>query len=88
MVSADTPIVFSKACELSILELTVRAWLQTEKEEGSEKNQNKTESLTAEITESSYDDQRCDKSMESKAKQTVEPDAREGYWMGKRHLSL
>nr|XP_023893372.1 nuclear transcription factor Y subunit C-2-like [Quercus suber]POE59809.1 nuclear transcription factor y subunit c-2 [Quercus suber] len=31
MVSADTPIVFSKACELSILELTVRAWLQTEK---------------------------------------------------------
>ncbi|XP_075633380.1 nuclear transcription factor Y subunit C-10-like [Castanea sativa] len=31
MVSADTPIVFSKACELFILELTVRAWLQTEK---------------------------------------------------------
>ncbi|XP_044504657.1 nuclear transcription factor Y subunit C-10-like [Mangifera indica] len=30
MISADTPIVFSKACELFILELTLRAWLQTE----------------------------------------------------------
>jgi nuclear transcription factor Y gamma len=30
MVSADTPIVFSKACELFILELTLRSWLQAE----------------------------------------------------------
>jgi nuclear transcription factor Y gamma len=30
MISADTPAVFSKACELFILELTLRAWLQTE----------------------------------------------------------
>ncbi|KAJ4707041.1 Nuclear transcription factor Y subunit C [Melia azedarach] len=30
MISADTPIVFAKACELFILELTLRAWLQTE----------------------------------------------------------
>ncbi|XP_012078033.1 nuclear transcription factor Y subunit C-2 isoform X2 [Jatropha curcas] len=30
MISADTPILFSKACELFILELTLRAWLQTE----------------------------------------------------------
>lgn len=30
MISADTPAIFSKACELFILELTLRAWLQTE----------------------------------------------------------
>ncbi|KAL6978124.1 hypothetical protein U1Q18_045889, partial [Sarracenia purpurea var. burkii] len=30
MISADTPILFSKACELFVLELTVRAWLHTE----------------------------------------------------------
>ncbi|XP_052480696.1 nuclear transcription factor Y subunit C-2 [Gossypium raimondii] len=30
MISADTPILFSKACELFILELTLRAWLHTE----------------------------------------------------------
>ncbi|GMI73440.1 hypothetical protein HRI_001013300 [Hibiscus trionum] len=30
MISADTPILFSKACELFILELTLRAWLKTE----------------------------------------------------------
>ncbi|XVF20712.1 hypothetical protein REPUB_Repub12eG0026700 [Reevesia pubescens] len=30
MISADTPVLFSKACELFILELTLRAWLQTE----------------------------------------------------------
>lgn len=30
MISADTPILFSKACELFILELTLRSWLQTD----------------------------------------------------------
>ncbi|XVE72135.1 hypothetical protein DITRI_Ditri11bG0014300 [Diplodiscus trichospermus] len=30
MISADTPVLFSKACELFILELSLRAWLQTE----------------------------------------------------------
>ncbi|CAK7344229.1 unnamed protein product [Dovyalis caffra] len=29
MISSETPILFSKACELFILELTLRAWLQT-----------------------------------------------------------
>ncbi|KAJ6752842.1 NUCLEAR TRANSCRIPTION FACTOR Y SUBUNIT C-10 [Salix koriyanagi] len=29
MISAETPILFAKACELFILELTLRAWLQT-----------------------------------------------------------
>ncbi|KAJ6926534.1 histone-fold-containing protein [Populus alba x Populus x berolinensis] len=29
MISAETPLLFSKACELFILELTLRAWLQT-----------------------------------------------------------
>ncbi|KAG8662502.1 nuclear transcription factor Y subunit C-1 isoform X2 [Manihot esculenta] len=30
MISADTPILLSKACELFILELTLRSWLQTQ----------------------------------------------------------
>ncbi|KAF8390079.1 hypothetical protein HHK36_024600 [Tetracentron sinense] len=30
MISADTPVLFSKACELFILELTLRSWLRTE----------------------------------------------------------
>ncbi|XP_058082638.1 nuclear transcription factor Y subunit C-2-like [Magnolia sinica] len=30
MISADAPVLFSKACELFILELTLRSWLQTE----------------------------------------------------------
>ncbi|OMP04708.1 hypothetical protein COLO4_09382 [Corchorus olitorius] len=30
MISAETPILFSKACELFIMELTVRAWLRAE----------------------------------------------------------
>ncbi|KAL4178989.1 hypothetical protein AMTRI_Chr13g117900 [Amborella trichopoda] len=30
MISAETPILFAKACELFILELTLRAWLHTE----------------------------------------------------------
>ncbi|EXC20540.1 Nuclear transcription factor Y subunit C-2 [Morus notabilis] len=30
MISADTPILFSKACELFIMELTLRSWMQTE----------------------------------------------------------
>ncbi|GMH04330.1 hypothetical protein Nepgr_006169 [Nepenthes gracilis] len=30
MVSAESPVVFSKACELFILELTLRAWLFAE----------------------------------------------------------
>ncbi|KAF9664010.1 hypothetical protein SADUNF_Sadunf17G0111600 [Salix dunnii] len=29
MISAETPVLFAKACELFILELTLRAWLQT-----------------------------------------------------------
>jgi nuclear transcription factor Y gamma len=30
MISAETPVVFGKACELFILELTHRAWMHTE----------------------------------------------------------
>ncbi|KAF9591865.1 hypothetical protein IFM89_008911 [Coptis chinensis] len=30
MISADAPILFSKACELFILELTLRSWMHTE----------------------------------------------------------
>ncbi|KAJ9173035.1 hypothetical protein P3X46_016211 [Hevea brasiliensis] len=30
MISANTPILLSKACEIFILELTLRSWLQTE----------------------------------------------------------
>ncbi|GAV90119.1 CBFD_NFYB_HMF domain-containing protein [Cephalotus follicularis] len=30
MISADTPVLFSKACELFIMEITLRSWLQTE----------------------------------------------------------
>ena len=30
MISCDTPILFSKACELFILELSLRSWLETE----------------------------------------------------------
>ncbi|KAL6011549.1 Agglutinin-like protein 1 precursor [Asimina triloba] len=30
MISADAPVLFSKACELFILELTLRSWLHTE----------------------------------------------------------
>ncbi|XP_057489468.1 nuclear transcription factor Y subunit C-4-like [Actinidia eriantha] len=30
MISADTPILFSKACEFFVLELAVRAWLHTQ----------------------------------------------------------
>ncbi|XP_048328132.1 nuclear transcription factor Y subunit C-4 isoform X5 [Ziziphus jujuba] len=30
MISSETPILFSKACELFIMELTLRAWMQTE----------------------------------------------------------
>ncbi|XVF71556.1 hypothetical protein PTKIN_Ptkin12aG0047700 [Pterospermum kingtungense] len=30
MISSETPVLFSKACELFILELTLRAWLQME----------------------------------------------------------
>ncbi|KAJ4822401.1 hypothetical protein Tsubulata_008939 [Turnera subulata] len=30
MISADTPVVFAKACEIFIKELTLRGWLQTE----------------------------------------------------------
>nr|DAD35454.1 TPA_asm: hypothetical protein HUJ06_006094 [Nelumbo nucifera] len=31
-ISADAPILFSKACELFILELTLRSWLHTEEQ--------------------------------------------------------
>ncbi|CAK9158569.1 unnamed protein product [Ilex paraguariensis] len=30
MISADTPVLFAKACELFILELTLRSWLHTD----------------------------------------------------------
>lgn len=30
MISAEAPVLFSKACEMFILELTLRAWLQSE----------------------------------------------------------
>ena len=30
MISAEAPVVFAKACELFIVELTHRAWLHTE----------------------------------------------------------
>jgi len=30
MISAEVPVLFSKACELFILELTLRAWIHTE----------------------------------------------------------
>lgn len=32
MISAETPLAFSKACEFFVLELTHRAWLHTESE--------------------------------------------------------
>lgn len=33
MVSADAPVLFTKACEIFILELTLRAWFHTEDSE-------------------------------------------------------
>lgn len=30
MISAEAPIIFAKACEIFVLELTLRSWLQTE----------------------------------------------------------
>ncbi|XP_011099520.1 nuclear transcription factor Y subunit C-3-like isoform X2 [Sesamum indicum] len=30
MISADTPVVFAKACEMFIMELTLRAWMHTQ----------------------------------------------------------
>lgn len=30
MISAEAPIIFAKACETFILELTLRSWMQTE----------------------------------------------------------
>jgi len=30
MISAEAPVLFSKACEIFIIELTYRAWLNTE----------------------------------------------------------
>ena len=30
MISSEAPILFSKACEMFILELTLRSWIQTE----------------------------------------------------------
>ncbi|KAK1258560.1 Nuclear transcription factor Y subunit C-2 [Acorus gramineus] len=30
MISAEAPVVFARACEMFILELTLRAWIQTE----------------------------------------------------------
>lgn len=32
MISHETPQLFAKACELFILELTLRAWIHTETE--------------------------------------------------------
>ncbi|KAK3006165.1 hypothetical protein RJ639_015727 [Escallonia herrerae] len=33
VVSANTPVLFSKACELLVMELTLRAWLHTQDDE-------------------------------------------------------
>lgn len=30
MISAEVPIIFAKACEIFVLELTLRSWMQTE----------------------------------------------------------
>jgi nuclear transcription factor Y gamma len=30
MISAEAPILFAKACEIFVLELTMRAWIHTE----------------------------------------------------------
>jgi len=30
MISAEAPVIFAKACEMFILELTMRAWTHTE----------------------------------------------------------
>lgn len=30
MISAEAPIIFAKACEIFVLELTLRSWMQTE----------------------------------------------------------
>lgn len=30
MISAEAPIIFAKACEILILELTLRSWIHTE----------------------------------------------------------
>ncbi|GFP96976.1 nuclear transcription factor y subunit c-2 [Phtheirospermum japonicum] len=30
MISADTPVVFAKACEMFIMELSQRAWMHTQ----------------------------------------------------------
>ncbi len=30
MISSEAPLIFSKACEIFILELTMRAWVHTE----------------------------------------------------------
>ncbi len=30
MISAEAPVLFAKACEIFILELTLRAWMHTE----------------------------------------------------------
>lgn len=30
MISAEAPILFAKACEMFIIELTIRAWVHTE----------------------------------------------------------
>lgn len=30
MISAEAPVVFAKACEIFILELTLRAWMHTD----------------------------------------------------------
>lgn len=30
MISAEAPVLFTKACELFILELTIRSWMHTE----------------------------------------------------------
>jgi nuclear transcription factor Y gamma len=30
MISGEAPMIFSKACEIFILELTLRAWIHTE----------------------------------------------------------
>jgi nuclear transcription factor Y gamma len=44
MISQEAPALFAKACELFILELTLRAWLNTEE------NKRKTLQVSSEQT--------------------------------------
>lgn len=53
MISAEAPIIFSKACELFVLELTLRAWSITEAEK--RKTLQKTDIENAALKSELYD---------------------------------